>query len=260
MIVVHIPIDGSTSGYARYSFDSMYRLVSKPVRDNEGELQVKYHPCPSWPKMASDNHNSALRDAFKDTESAPDALHIICDSDTVTVLPDWDLVIRQQLETYDCVGATFQRIGTHQTGHGMKQTYKGKPNAQWLALKPGTPWHLFEPAKTSKPDAVLANTPEAQELWGLPWGYELLTDAFWNFPLFLQEHNVKSLAMENIADMDRIVALKGICAHAGYYEEWHLDGVPFVVHQGKSRKTPFRSGGFSAEFYKRCDQILGIGG
>lgn len=247
MIVIHIPYDGTTTQYTRYCFNAMYQMSS-----GQEELRTELHACPPFPKLAADNHCAAVRAAFMMTEKSPDDLHIICDSDTAVVMPDWDLVVRQQLETVDCLGTAYQRIGTRQTGHGMKQTYKGKPNVEWLVLKPGKPWHLFEPARTGKPDPVMMDTPDSQDTWGLPWGYELLTDACWNFPLFLKEQQLTSKAMENIGDYRDYVALKGL----GYYEEWHLDGTPFVVHQGKSRKMPFRSVPFSTDFYNRCDQLI----
>ena len=249
MIVVHIPYDGTTTQYTRYCYNAMFQNAS-----GQEEMRMELHACPPWPKMAADNHSAAVGAAFKATEKSPDDLHIICDSDTVVVHADWDLVIRHLFDnqSFDCVGTAYQRIGTPQTGHGMKQTYKGRPNVEWLALKPGKQWHLFEPAKTGKADPVLMDTPEAQQIFGLPWGYELLTDACWNFPQFLHEHQLSSVAMENIGDYRDFVALKGL----GYYEEWHLAGVPFVVHQGKSRKMPFRSVPYSTDFYNRCDMLV----
>jgi hypothetical protein len=247
MIIVHIPADDQSKHYAQYCFESMMRMASPTVG-----LRLIIHRCEKHNAITPvQSHCKALLEAFQSTADDPQALHIICDSDTVVIRPNWDIVIRRELETYDCVGTAYQRIGTKQTGNGRMQTYKDKPNVEWLALGPWGPWHLFEPAITGKPDPVMSTTPEEQDLWGLPKGYQLLTDACWNLPLFFRDYGLKSLAMENV---DPVVALKGLRG----YEEWHLRGEPFVVHQGKSRKNPFRSDGYSAVFYDRCDQLLNL--
>jgi|SRR5579863_6194032 len=246
MIVVHIPCDGTTTSYAQYCFEAMQCTSTKGA-----ELRLELHTCPRHPKLAADNHCAAVREAFRSIEAEPEAVHVICDSDTVTVLQDWDVIISNAFEQFDCIGTAYQRAGTQQTGFGRKQTYKGKPNVEWLALKPGRPWYLFDPANTVRPEPLVVTTKEDEALWGLPWGTQLLTDACWNFPLFLREQGLTSYALENV-EPKRYIALVGF----GSYEEWHLDGVPFVVHQGKSRKNPFRSPGFSAEFYDRCDQLI----
>src|SRR5579871_40442 len=249
MIVVHIPYGEGTGNYVQYCISAMKRLASKP-----DEVEEMLHICPRHPKTPADNHCVAVGEAFRMTSVKPDAIHVICDSDTVVVMPHWDEVLKQQLQQWDCVGTAYQRVGTKQTGFGKKQTYKGKPNIEWLALAPHKPWHLFVPARTGQVEPIVTNTPELQELFGLPSnGYELLHDACWNFPLFLRDHQLTTLAWENV---EAHVALDGC---GGDYEEWHLpDGRPFVVHQGKSRKTPFRGTDRSRVFYDRCDVLTGL--
>jgi hypothetical protein len=240
MIIIHIPFSDDTRPYADYCFDAMRRMATNP-----NEVVAAHHVVDGPIRFAADNHSRAVGEAFRATAHHPDALHVICDSDTVVVMMDWDNITRQLLQTYDCVGTSYQRIGTAATGHGKKQTYKDKPNVEWLALGPNKPWHMFVPEQTNQFDKpVLVQTPEDETLWNLPRGYELLQDACWNLPLFLRDQGLTCWSFTNVEPRD-YVALRGFTEH----EEWHLNGTPFVVHQGKSRKHRFRQTPFSRNFY-----------
>ena len=251
MIVVHIPTGQGTGSYAGYCFGAMQRLAA----DKEA-LRLEKHIVPKNPPEPADNHCRAVKEAFQSMQKEPEAIHVVCDSDTVVVMADWDIALKQMLETYDCVGTAYQRIGTKQTGFSRYQTYKGKPNVEWMALKPGKPWHLYEPARCNPTQPLMTNTPELQDLYGLPADYRVLQDACWNLPIFLRDNGLTSLAFENIDDPK---CRKALAAFPTSYEEWHLpDGTPFVLHQGRSRKNPFRGVPFSSDFYNRCDELIGI--
>jgi len=244
---VHIPWDKMSHYYPQYAMDAMQRLATPGT-----ELLLVKHQVPRFGVVPSQNHSIALLQAFASIAEIPDAVHIVCDSDTVVVMPNWDRIVLHALESVDCIGTAYQRVGTYQTGAGKKQTYKGKPNIEWLAMKPGKPWHLFQPSKTPSDMApVMVHTPEDEVMWGLPQGFEVLTDTCWNLPMFMRDQGLTSAVFENIEHLD-FIALKGM--HV--YEEWHHEGVPFIVHQGKSRKNFFRGTPFSKDFYERCDSLL----
>jgi hypothetical protein len=249
LIVVNALYDHDTEPYARYCFKAMQRMASTGAR-----LKLRLHSCQGDPQWAADNHCAGIRESVKETAIEPAAVHIICDSDTVVVMPDWDLAVLTALETHDCIGTAYAPIGSMAAGCGRKQTYKDKPNVEWLALKPGKPWHRFDPARPGHGGhSIVVDSPEAEVLWGMKLGYEVLTDTCWNFPMFLRDYGLTSQALPNI-EHRQYVALQGMMC----YEEWHLDGVPFVVHQGKSRKNSFRGTAFSKSFYDRCDQLLQV--
>ena len=243
--MIHVPYDRLTERYTRYCFQAMQRMASDGCL-----LKLRLHTCNGNPNMAADNHSSAIGEAFREAITEPDVVHIVCDSDTVIVTPNWDLKVLRALETHDCIGTAYAPIGSLAAGHGRKQTYKDRPNVQWLALKPGKPWDQFKPAPTNK-GSLVVQTPEDEETWGLTKGYELVQDCCWNFPVFLRERGLTFSAMLNTDHLE-YGALKGFTC----YEEWSLNGRPFVIHQGKSRKNVFRGTPFSKDFYERCDQLL----
>ena len=237
-IVVHIPYNNATEAYTRYYIEAMRRMAASPL-----ELELQLHIVP-YKSPCADSHSKAIREAFAAIEQKPDAVHVVCDSDTVVVMPKWDEVVKGILTQVDCFGTAYQDVGTKQTGYGKKQTYKGKPNVEWLALAPGKPWHLFEPAKTGGED-VLVQTRDDSDLYGLNVGFQVLADTCWNLPMFLRDQQLTSRVMPNVPNNSP-------------YEEWQLDGVPFVIHQGKSRKNPFRATPYSRDFYTIADRATGV--
>ena len=248
MIVVHIPCDTNTRSYAEYAFAAMQKLARDPT-----QLRLQYHDVVykffgvAGPSSA---HGAAVREAFKSIAESPSETHIICDSDTVVIQSGWDVTIHRLLDDVDCLGSTYPILNEH----SRINAYQNKPTVTWLALKSGKPWHHFEPQPPFR-GALHIDDESDSRLWGLPVGQVLHCDTCWNFPVFLFEHQLTSLALKNIASQPK--ALMGLkVAH----DEWELpDGSSFVVHQGRSGGTRIREMNYSREFYERCDRLIQAG-
>ena len=247
MIVVHVMHDEATSKYADYAEAAMKHLAAAPEQVTfERELLDSVYKSPS--DSAARRHSLACQRAFAATERQPDAVHVISDSDCVVVRKGWDLDVARVLSEVDCFGTAYQDLYGRFVRSNNLQTYKKTPNVQWLALAPGKPWHLYSAGDKQLVENFSINTAKISDTFGLPLNYTLLTDTCWNIPVFLEEHGLSSLAMPNVHQPKLV---------SGSYEEWWLDGEPFVVHQGKSRKNSFRCTQFSEDFYKACDLALG---
>jgi len=246
VIVVHVMYDETTTKYADYAEAAMRHLAFAPdlITFEREKLASPYENSDN----AARRHSLACQRAFQSVEKDPGVVHVICDSDTVVVKRGWDLDLGRILLEVDCFGTAYQDIYGRFVREGKLQTYKKVPNVQWLALAPGKPWHQYRVGEKHLVDNFHITTAKLSDTFGLPLNYTLLTDTCWNFPVFLEEHGLSSMAMPNVA-VPKLVT--------GSYEEWWLDGEPFVVHQGKSRKNSFRCTKFSEDFYKACDLALG---
>ena len=248
MIVIHVVHDEHTLKYVDYAEAAMAKLATgvHTLRFERSLLRPISPSCAS----AARRHSIAVQEAMEMSAHCPWAIHVVCDSDTSVVKRGWDEAMCKVLETYDCMGTAYQDVGSRNVRKNQQQTYKGKPNVQWMALRPGPPWHEYRVGDKQLVENFTIKTPEQEETFGLRSGHVLLTDTCWNLPVFMREHGITSLALKNV-DEPRVV---DAC-----YEEWWLDGEPFVVHQGKSRKNKFRCTQFSADFYAACDQATGLG-
>jgi len=248
VIYVHIMQDPATFRYADYAQAAMTKLASQPDQLEFERVRVQPDSFYQGTANAARRHSLACELAFKATEHRPDAVHVICDSDTVVVKQGWDELVSRILDEIDCFGTAYQDIGCRFSRSQKLQTYKGKPNVQWLALKPGIPWSQYSVGNKQLVDNFTITSPEQSDTFGLPTDYQLLTDTCWNFPLFLYEHGLSSMALPNV-NVPKLVG-------RSYEEWWYYDEV-FVVHQGKSRKHEFRRTSFSDDFYRACDAALG---
>lgn len=225
------------------------------LANDSTQLRLQLHDAvykPTGFAAESVAHGAAVGEVFKSIEGSPSDLHVICDSDTVVLQPKWDVTVQRFLQLVDCVGGAYEALDSSSRSRVSK--YQNTPHMTWLALKPGLPWHRFEPQRPFVSDIHVGTDADAL-LWGLPIGFDVTSDACWNFPIFLRDNQLTSLGLR-----DTIPNYKALAGFRPIHDEWELpDGTPFVVHQRRAIQTPFRAEGFSREFYDRCDELLHLG-
>jgi hypothetical protein len=92
------------------------------------------------------------------------------------------------------------------------------------------------------------------DIFGLPIGFSLLKDVGWELPFFLHDNQIPFKIFEHIKPTDsKSIVLKGAYP---YHDEFHLNGIPFLVHQRGSMKHVYRLDSISRDFYCKIGEFL----
>lgn len=250
-IIVHIVSDEENE-YVRYCAKALKTMAQDPQ-----SLEVVCRTNITHRSTdASVTHSMLLAEILININDGN--IHVICDSDTVVVRRGWDTVVREQLSKVDCFGAPYEDIGGHSSGSGLGQTYKKLPTFVFIVFKPGHPWHLLD-VMPRKHEHLQIDTQQLSEIHNLPVGYRMFCDGAWQLPMFFHQHNLTSVAMVQLkADSLGCEIIKDLRDQSALncHEEYHLDGVPFVMHQRSSRKHQFRGQNFSNDFYTAIENHI----
>ncbi len=204
------------------------------------------------PKLGgSSGHAAGIKSAFKST--GQDGIDIIADTDTVILVPDWDLRLEKILAEYAVIGTSYEQKGGVSSGVGNIQTYKTSPNLTWMAFSSRYPFYKLDPSHRLWSHLPI-RTQEQADLYGVDIGSQLLRDIGWKMPQFLKDYRATACMLENVYPQSG--KCKVLKAANNYNEEFQLDGVPFIAHQRGSRKHPFRSEPLSAPFYAAVENYI----
>jgi len=207
------------------------------------------------PQTRSVGHGQAINAALTRIVTESKDINVLMDADSCIVARHWDVATnvmfsKTEISTF---GTPYENPGEFSTGTGDIQTYKGIPNVIWMGLRPGVPWRDLD-AMPMKSDCPVLHGVQAA-IHGLCDGTKLLKDVGWAIPGFIHGHNLQYVTMLHTKPTkpDAIV-LKNL--EWDYHEEYHLFGVPFVVHQRGSSKFTFRQPQKSAPFYDAIDKYV----
>jgi hypothetical protein len=202
----------------------------------------------------SSGHAAGLNSALRMTGGAVD---IVADCDTVILMPEWDRIVAQELETAGIVGATYEAVGGFSSGSGAKQTYKDLPTLTWVALSPRYDFRRLDAAHRLWRSLPLRSAQSAA-LYNLSAGHRLVRDIGWKLPRYLRQHGIPAKVLRHVKPTSAEAQV--LAGTHDYHDEFLLGDRPFVVHQRGSRKHPFRSQPLSAPFYDAAERYLrGLG-
>lgn len=269
-IHVHTQVDKSTVPYAQFMWETMLSLANRPE-----SLKITIHcmgptaaaRCDSWvqqgkaiivpnkrgdPLNGSYGHAACIMHAIN--EMGDGNVHVICDSDTVVVARGWDDYIRQRMvdDNIGMMGTTYEDLGGFSSGASSVQTYKKVPTFTWGVLSPRHDWRSLT-VMPDKAHHVAINTPELSQIYNLPMGYTVFGEAGWQVPQYLHDNRLTYDGWQQLKPTKDAVVLKGL---TDYHEEFHAQGIPFVVHHRGSMKHSYRGGRISKPFYEIVDHYL----
>lgn len=266
-IKVHSVVDENTLIYALDSFKSMLILAIQPSllsfslyfiglpKNLEAQIETfeKRHNIKvsiidiPLKKKGSAGHCIGAQAIFESMTKKSKAINIISDSDTLIVVKGWDEIIRSMLEKVDVIGTPYEDIGGWSSGDVKTQTYKKLPNLIWAAFKNNIAWNEIK-IDSEVPKPMKIKSSQESQIYNVPQGYNLLKDTGWRLPLFLHSNNLSSDYFEYLHPTHpNSLVLKS--TNWDYHEEYHIAGIPFVVHQRGSRKHKWNHGK-SAVFVK----------
>src|SRR3990167_4217569 len=261
LVRVHIPLARNAIPYYEYLKKNYRSLCSAGtdlefyVYSIEGQLPVDAHKqivCKT--SSGSTGHAIALTVLLQ--EPVTEDIKVIADSDTVMLEHDWDLVLNTVFKQFErsVVGTSYEPIGGFSSGNSRVQTYKNRATMSWIAI-PRALTHVFTSFDTSaeKQENLVISTIEQSHTYNLPIGYELLRDACWSLPQFLDTNNIHDIVLRHAKPSKDALAVK---SDNDYNEEYQLNGIPFVGHQRGSMKHPFRGNEISKNFYDSIESYL----
>ncbi len=270
IIHVHTASDKSTTGYARFMWETMRSLASHPEAlklsihsigptagarlenmPNTTSIKVETGPNNESGSMA---HGVCVEHALSMMDDGD--IHIIADSDTVVLAKGWDDLIRIQLldNRVGMLGTAVEDIGGFSSGASHVQMAKNLPSMTWSAFSPLKSWRALK-AMPCKDSNIMVNTEELSKIYNLLIGYQVFRDVGWQIPQYLHDHGISYLAWKQLKPSGTAEILRGL---SDYHEEYHVDGVPFLVHQRGSLRHAYRSDRISTGFYDAVDRHLVI--
>lgn len=263
-IVIHNTVTSVTTEYTKYMFNVSKKLALEPEKlkfvchciDKESQsfpetISAKCVVASNEKLAGSYGHAVGIKSALSFIKDNEKNIHIIADGDTVPLIKGWDIALKTIFNSgIKIIGTTYEDVGGWSSGPGKGQTYKNIPNFSWAALAPGLPWWEVDVIPL-KAQLLPISNQELSETFNLPIGYELLCDGGWQLPIFLKKYNAPFNAMTHIkANSPNALIVKGL---EMYNEEYHLNGMPYVVHQRGSSTHRFRKHDLSIKFYNAVD-------
>lgn len=267
VIHVHVSVDKATTGYADFTWRTMLSLANRPellkltihsMGPTAAERLKDLPQATMSQANSSDNLNGSLghavciMDALSRT--GDDNIHVIADSDTVVVARGWDDYVRLRIVNtgVGMMGTTYEDIDGFSSGNSNVQTYKKVPTFTWAALSPKHDWRRLD-VMPNKAMEITINTEKLSKLYNLPIGYRLFGEAAWQVPGFLHDNGISFDAWPQLKPTKTAVVLQGL---TDYHEEYHVEGVPFVVHHRGSMRHAYRGSRISKAFYEKVDRYL----
>ena len=241
--------------YAEFLKYTGEKLISKKHKINWkciksiGATKIpRGYKCVATPKdkhSAGMNHAHALKTALNYIECD---YVIFIDSDMALLHKNWDDIIINELNKYDCFG------GGYKNKTGIESRYKNFPNSNLFFFRP----HIlnkvdldFRPYSGEKNNIYkrTLNKVEA-ELCGKEEGSILKCDIGWRLPIIIKGAGFSSMSMPEIPmtsnsrklpfknSTQKKVCLKKCGLHMS---EWHYKNKLFVTHRGAGRKSSLYS-------------------
>ena len=270
-IHVHTQVDKSTVPYAKFMWETMLSLASRPEL-----LTITVHcmgptaaaRSDAWisgkgkaivvpdkkgdPLNGSKGHGACVMSALAETGDGN--IHVICDSDTVVVARGWDDYLRQRLlsDELSIIGSTYEDLGGFSSGASTVQTYKKVPSLTWCALSPMHDWRALN-VMPNKGHQVGITTDQLSRIYNLPIGYSVFGEVGWQLPQYLYDNALKYDGWRQLKPSKDAVILKGL---SDYHEEFHAGDTPFVAHHRGSMRHAFRGDRISQQFYGAVDAYL----
>lgn len=265
IIHVHTQADKSTTAYVRFMWQTMQELAYAP------ELLKLHVHCigPSAAEILKDldradviiaentkgggshGHGACIMSAFKMMNDGN--IHIITDGDAFVVAKGWDNYVRKRIaEGVGIMGTTYEDLGGFSSGSDQVQTYKKVPTFTWAAMSSNYPWSLLN-VMPDKAHRVAINSPLLSKIYNLPVGYSVFGEAAWQLPQFIYDNAMPYEGWRQLKPSKDAVVLKGL---TDYHEEYHAEGVPFVVHHRGSIKHAYRGNKVSNAFFASVDRYL----
>lgn len=267
-IVVHVSVDASTVGYAAFGWKTALELASMP-----DQLSLVSHCMDGSSAAAMANlvgttvrlggnkdhnriggsygHAVCIMDAFKRTNDGN--IHVIADTDAVLLAKGWDSYVRSRIDVgVGFLGTTYEDVGGFSSGTGLIQTYKKVPNFIWAALGLQHDWRDLD-ITPKKEHRVHITDETLSKIYNLPIGFSVFGEAGWQVPRFVHDNGIKYEGFQQLKPTKDATVLQGL---TDYSEEYHVDGVPFVVHQRGGRQFAYRTSELSANFFKVVDGYL----
>lgn len=209
----------------------------------------------SAPQRRSVGHGQAVNLALSTIKTNNSDVNVIMDADTYVLVKHWDVATRIILSDTGAglFGTTYENQGDLITGPGNVQTYKGIPNVVWVGLRPGVAWNELD-ASPQKGHRPRLSGDEAR-IFGLRDGQYLLKNVCWQLPQFIYDRDLRSTQFAHVrpASPDAIV-FSGV--ESDIYEEYHLNGIPFVAHQTGAIKFRYNSDPESIRFYSAVNAYI----
>ena len=152
------------------------------------------------------------------------------------------------------IGVSYENIDGFSTGTSKLQTYKNQPTATWMVLSPK--FNFTQLSFLPQKDNFLnVNSKKLSNIYQLPIGFSVLKDVGWEIPMFLYKNKIQYKTLEIIKPVSK--KSKVLYGLSQYHDEFHLNSIPFLVHQRGSMKHNFRIDQLSIDFYNACDKYLG---
>ncbi len=268
-IHVHTQADKSTVGFARFMWETMLAMASRPdlvkltvhcmgpkavelLRDLRQTTCVQAFDSSQNPLNGSHGHGVCIMAALRmmiDTD-----IHVIADSDTVIVAKGWDDYLRKRMcsDGVGMMGTTYEDLDGFSSGSGRVQTYKKVPTFTWVALNPKHSWPRLD-VIPNKGHEIRIATEEMSQIYNLPVGYKVFGEAGYQVPQFVFDNRIKYDGWRQLKPTKEAIVLKGL---SDYHEEYHADGMPYVVHHRGSMKHSYRGDRTSNAFYGAVDKYL----
>jgi hypothetical protein len=270
VIHVHTQTDKNTVEHVKFMWSTMIKLASKPdslkltahcmgpvsVEKLNGNIQngsTRQVIQKSKDGLhGSYGHAACIIDAFSMTNDG--SIHVIADSDTVVVAKGWDDYVRKRIitDSVGIMGTTYEDVGGFSSGKDSVQTYKKIPTFTWAALNPIHDWKPLD-VRPNKAHRVHINSEKLSKIYNLPIGYHVFGEAAWQVPQFLFDHGITYDGWQQRKGSTDAIVLKGL---NNYHEEYHAEGIPFVVHHRGSMRHPFRGDKMSRIFYETVDRYI----
>lgn len=264
LIRVHTQTDKSTVEYVKFMWETMLKLASRPER-----LSLHIHCIgPSAVERASNlalpgsttslvvraseggsyGHAACIMDALSMMNDGN--THVICDSDAFLVAKGWDnYIIKKISEGVGIIGTTYEDVGGFSSGAINVQTYKKIPTFTWCAMSSAHPWSTLDVLPRKDHRIHVANA-QLSAIYNLPIGYHVFGEAGYQLPQFLFDHKIKYEGWTQLKPSKNATVLSGL---SDYHEEFHADGIPFVVHHRGSLRHRYRESRVSRAFFSKVD-------
>lgn len=270
-ITVHFTVSANSTSYLKYAYLSYINLARSRAGlnfhfyclDFLSYITVKYWEinCKHYfvgRASGSLGHANAIDYAIQkfDTKS----INIISDTDVAVVKSGWDSDLFELFEArkLHVIGAQYENIGGFSTGASKVQTYKNKPSATWIAFSPLASRVAKSENLSMKPHKegnLPINSAFLSDMYGLPIGFELVRDVGWQIPKFIEQHNISSTVFEHRKPSHELAQV--LIGSSEYHDEFHLNGIPFLVHQRGSRHKIYKVDSDSKVFYEAVDKFMG---
>lgn len=204
----------------------------------------------SWNGMGgSVQHGEGMLECFRSLDCS--TTNIISDSDIYLMFDGWDSSVLERLDQVDCIGIGYEDSSIRVGKQFPINAFRSQPGIMWLALKRDLPWNQFDP-RPNKSDTTPLTVGE-RKLYGLPAGVELLRDTGWQIPQFLKDNSLTGEKFggpywnSSTTDVKPRIKVDG----DDYYDEYHIDNDPFLVHVKSGRR---RDGD---EIFVKVNKLIG---